>query len=232
MKKNPFIIILLLLINISMFSQKFEPVTVKAGRKVGDCFSFNERYRYPEFVNGRIWLNKGIYSDKMLNYDFLSGEVEYIRGKDTLAIANGADIRYIVAAGDTFYFNKGAYLEQIYGQAPKVALKQYIKLKETQKQDSYGTSGAGSAINSYGMLPSQGGFYKLVANEDMVFQRTIEYYLSDLTGGFAPFDRKNVLKIFSSDKDKIKEYLKSNKIDFDNRDDLIKLAGYLSGLIP
>ena len=34
----------------------------------------------------------------------------------------------------------------------KVVLKQYIKLKETQKQDSYGTTSAGSATNSYGSL--------------------------------------------------------------------------------
>jgi len=59
-------------------------------------------------------------------------------------------------------------MEQIYEGPFKVVLKQYIKLKETQKQDSYGTTSAGSATNSYGSLPANGNFYKLAANTDLV----------------------------------------------------------------
>ena len=181
-------------------------------------------------MSGRILLNNGVSSEKILNYDFLNGEVEYIRGKDTLAIANAKDIRHIVIETDTFYYYRGGYLELVSGGAAKVALKQYIKLKETQKKDSYGTSSAGSATNSYGTLPAAGYFYKLIANEDMIFQRTLEYYISDQKGGFDLYNKKNLLHLYPQYEKEIKAYIKSEKIDFDIREDLIKLAGYLSGL--
>ena len=79
----------------------------------------------------------------------------------------------------------------------KVVLKQYIKLKETQKQDSYGTTSAGAAMTSYGSLPARTViFTSLTANEDMVFQRTLEYYLSDPSGGFVQYTKKNVMQLF------------------------------------
>ncbi len=230
MKKVFVLVFQILLISISLFSQKYESVTVRAGMKVVDFFPFNERYRYPQFSIGRIQLNNGVTSDKMLNYDYLNGEMEYIKGKDTLAIANAKDIRNIIIEADTFYCYKGGYLELISRGAPIVALKQYIKLKEVQKKDSYGTSSAGSATNSYGTLPTAGNFYKLVANEDMVFQRTSEYYISDPEGGFDLYNKKNVLHLYPKNEKEIKAYLKTEKINFDKRDDLIKLADYLSGL--
>jgi hypothetical protein len=230
MKKITFLICSFLALTWLLPAQKFEPVTVRAGMKVVECFPFNERYRYPAFISGRIQLNNGVFSDKMLNYDFLNGEMEYLKGKDTLAIAKAKDIRHIVIEADTFYYFKGVYLELIKGGVTKIGLRQYIKLKETQKKDSYGTSSAGSASNSYGMLPAAGNFYKLVANEDMVFQRTLEYYISDPEGGFDQYNKKNVLHLYPKNEKEIKVYIKSEKISFDKRVDLIRLADYLSGL--
>lgn len=230
MKKIIFFICSVLIFVVPLSAQKHEPVTVRAGMRVVDCFPFNERYRYPEFVSGRIQVKKGVYSDTKLNYNFLNGEIEYIRNKDTLAIANKKDIRFVAVALDTFYYVNGSYMEQIYQGPLKVVLKQYIKLKETQKQDSYGTTSAGAAMNSYGSLPANGNYYKLTANTDLVFQRTLDYYLSDLSGGYVSYNKKNVLQLFPQQEDAIKAYLKSNKVNFEKRDDLIRLAGYLSAI--
>jgi hypothetical protein len=230
MAKPIFLIYSILIFCGSLSAQKYEPVTVKAGMRVVDCFPFNERYRYPEFSTGWIKVKSGVLSDTKINYNFLSGEMEYIRNKDTLVIANKKDVRFIAVAQDTFYYDKGYYLEQITGGSLKLVLKQYIKLKETQKQDSYGTTSAGAAMTSYGSLPSNGNFYRLTANTDMMFQRTLEYYLSDQDGGFFQFTKKNVMQHFPQQEDKIKAYLKSNKVNFEKRDDLIRLAGYLSSL--
>jgi hypothetical protein len=216
------------IINALLSAQKFESVTVKAGMRVVDCFPFNERYRYPEFITGRIYLKSGVYSEAKLNYDLLNWEMEYIRKKDTLAIANKKDIRLIVIVQDTFFYDKGYYLEQIHGGTVKVVQKQYIKLKETQKKDSYGTSSSGSATNSYGMLPSAGNFYKLTANEDMLFQKTLEYYLSDQSGEFVQCNKKNIIHLFPQHEDEIKAYIKTNKTSFEKRDDLIRLSDFLS----
>ena len=219
----------ILILNISLSAQKNELITVKAGTKILDYFPIQERYRYPEFISGRVLFKNGIYSDTWLNYNFLMGEMEFIKSRDTLSIINKKDIRYVVVAQDTFFYDKG-YLELISGGPVKVVLKQYIKLKEVLKKDSYGTSSSGSATNSYGTLPVDGNFYKLAANEDMVFQKTLEYYLSTPSGSFAPFNKKSVLRLFPQNEDVINAYLKSSKVDFNKREDLIRLAEYLRKL--
>ncbi len=230
MKRVLIFSIQILIINISLFSQKYEPVIVRAGMRVVDCFPFNERFRYPEFEPGKIELKSGTHAEYMMDYNFLSGDMDYILKRDTLAIANPEDIRFIVIAQDTFFYDKGNYLEQLMGGDIKVVLKQYIKLKEIQKQDSYGTTSAGSAMTSYGSLPANGNFYKLVANTDLQMQRTLEYYLSDPAGGFVAYTKKNVKQLFPENKSEIKAYLKSNKVNFDSREDLIRLADYLKTL--
>ncbi len=217
-----------MVLSISLSAQKNELITVKAGTKIMDYFPVQERYRYPDFISGMVLFKNGIYSETWLNYNFLMGEMEFIKSKDTLTIINKKDIRYVVVQ-DTFYYDKG-YLELISGGPVRVALKQYFKLKEVLKKDSYGTSSSGSATNSYGSLPVDGSFYKLAANEDMVFQKTLEYYLTTSSSGFVQFNKKNVIQLFPQKGDVIKAYLKSNKVNFDSRDDLIRLAYYLGSL--
>jgi hypothetical protein len=157
--------------------------------------------------------------------------MNFIQAKDTLTIVNKKDIRLIVIEQDTFFFDK-VYLELISQQGPvMVSMNEYIKLKEVQKKDPYGTSSSGSSTTSYGSLPTDGKFYKLTANEDMVFQRVWDYYISTPASGFEPFSKKSVLKLFPENEDQLKDYLKSSKVDFKSREDLIKLAGYLQTLL-
>jgi hypothetical protein len=229
MKKNVVFICSILILNFSLSAQKTELVTVKAGTKVIDYFPLKERYRYPEFTTGQVLFKNGAGSTSKLNYNLLMGEMEFIQYRDTLSIIKKKDIRLIVVAQDTFYYDNG-YLEQIAGGQFKVVLKEYIKLKEILSKDSYGTSSSGSATNSYGYLPSDGNFYKLAANKDMVFQKTQEYYFATPSSGFVQYSKKNVIRFFPQKEDDIKAYLKSNKVDFDSREDLLRLADYLHGL--
>jgi hypothetical protein len=229
MKKIVVIICSILFLNICLSAQKNELITIKAGSRILDYFPLQERYRYPVFISGRIQFKNGIYSDTRFNYNFLLGEMEFIQSRDTLSIANKKDIRFIVVAQDTFLYDKG-YLELISGGPIKVVLKQYIKLKEIQNKDAYGVASSASATQSYGSLPVNGNFYKLTPNKDMVFQKTLEYYLATPSTGFVSFRKKNVMQLFPQKAAEIQHYLKSNKINFDSRDDLLKLADYLRSL--
>jgi hypothetical protein len=229
MKKTVLSICSFLLLTTCLSAQKSEPVTVKAGTRVEDYFPFQERYRYPEFIDGKVFFRNGAYAATKLNYNFLIGEMEYIQLKDTLSLDNTADIMLIAIAKDTFYYDKG-YLEQICNGQVKVALKQYIKLKEVQKKDSYGSSGSNSATDSYSTIQTAGQTYKLVINQDRVFQKMSEFYLATPSSGFVPFSKKKVMQLFPRKKDAIQDYLKSNKVDFDSREELIRFAEYLVNL--
>ncbi len=226
MKHIIFFISSVLILNISLSAQKNELITVKAGSKILDCFPIPVRYLYPEFRSGQVLFKNGTVNTARFNYNFLIDEMEFIQSRDTLSIIKKKDIRFLVVAQDTFYYNNG-YLEQIYGGTVMVGLRQRFKLKEVLTKDSYGTSSSGSSSNSYGSLPTNGDFYKLVPNEDLVFQKALEYYLSTSSSVFVQFKKKNILQLFPQKEDAIKDFIKRNKIDFDSVKDLLKLAEYL-----
>ena len=229
MKKLFIVASLILLIGTSVSAQKYKPFTVYAGTKVQDYIPFPERYRYTEFIDGMIFFKNGSTITTKLNYNFLSGEMDYPQAKDTLSIANVSDIKLITISGDIFYYDKG-YLELIYDNKVKVAVKQYIKQIEVLKKDSYGSAGSNSATDSYSTLQTTGQSYKLVISQDRVFQKLSEFYIATPTSGFDLFTKKRALQLFPQQNKVIKDYLKSNKVDFDSREDLIRFAGYLSDL--
>lgn len=219
----------ILCLTTSLSAQKKENITVPAGTKVRDCFSFKEIYRYPEFTDGIVFFKNGATAASKFNYNLLSGEMDYPQLKDTLSIANPTEISFITISGDTFYFDKG-YLELIYSDKFKVVLEQCYKLLDVVNKDSYGSSGSNSATDSYSTLQSTGQNYKLVLNQDRIYKKVSEYFLLTPAGTFVLFTKKKVMQLVPQKKKTIDEYLKSNKVDFDSREDLIRFAGYLSDL--
>lgn len=212
-----------------MSAQKAESITVKAGRSVRDYFPVEERYRYPEFLPGKAVFKNGIFSEASFNYNLLNDEIEFLKSNDTLSVINKKDITYIVIETDTFLYDNG-FVEIISDGPVKVGMKKHFKLNEIEKTDSYGTSSHGSARESYNSLPADGNYYKLKASNDMVFQKTTEYYIAKSYRDFVPYRRNYVTKLFPEKSEEIKKYLKSNKINFDSENDLLKLAGYLKSL--
>jgi len=215
MKSLLIIICYFLCVTNCLTAQKKEKITVKAGTSVLDYFPFQERYRYLEFKSGAGYFKNGTKSSSKFNYNFFLGEIEYINLKDTLAIKNVGDIILIAIAGDTFFYDNG-YLELVFGGQVKVALKHYISLKEVQKKDAYGNA--------------SGNSYKLITNQDRVYEDISEFYLSTPTSGFVPYTEKKVLQLFPQNKKMIENYLETEKVNFDLREDLLRLAGYLQNL--
>lgn len=227
--KKLFAVCSILCISACLSAQKGKSFTVSAGSSVEACIPTAERYRYPEFTSGEVLFKTGTKTEAKLNFNFLAKEMEYLQGKDTLAIANKNEILQIVVAGDTFLIDK-SYLELIISGKVMVAAKQYYNLKEVQKKDSYGAAGSSSATDSYSSILANGKTYSLITNEDRVYQKMSEYYIATAPGGFVPFTKKKVIQLFPQEKDAIQDYLKSNKINFESREDLMRFAGYLSGL--
>jgi hypothetical protein len=229
MKKYLSNTIILIHLTICLSAQKQDQIIVKAGTKLIDYIPVQERYLYPEFTPGKVIFRNSIYSEKKLNYNYLAGEIEFIQKSDTLSIANKKDISLIISALDTFYYDKG-YIQQIRSGYPKVGLKQFIELKGIQNKDSYGISGSAGSTTSYSSLPVDGSFYRLTANKDMVFKCSTQYYICTKESGFQFFNRKKILELFPENKPVIKDYLKSNKVNFNSKVDLLRLADFLGTL--
>jgi hypothetical protein len=209
-------------------AQNFKVVRIKAGTRAVDYFPLKDRYRYKDFIPGKVVFKSGKTNDLKLNYNFLFGEIEFIQSTDTLYISKKKDIRYVVAQ-DTFFFD-GGYIEYISRGPVKVGLRQYVKLKEVLEEGAFGTTNRASSVDTYSSMSSNGISYDLVPLQDIEVQMTVEFYLRNPNGGFIMFNKKNVLQLYPEHTDKIKAFIKSNKVDFESRNDLLDFADFLGGL--
>lgn len=218
----------ILFFNANLPAQNNKTIIITAGTKMVDYFPVNQRYRYPEFTPGQVLMKNGKSSDLKLDYNFLSGEMEFIQEQDTMYISKVKDLRYIVVL-DTFYYDNG-YIEVISHGKIRVGLRQYVKIKDILKKGAYGSVNRGSSIDTYTSVFADGNSHDLIPNEDIEVQMIFEYYISDQTGDFLQFNKKNAIQLFPQKDDEIKAYLKGNKVDFESRDDLIRFADYLRTL--
>ncbi len=228
MKTFASLVLIFVCLNISLSAQKNKTILVRAGSKIQDYFPYNVRYRYPDFIPGKVIFKYGAPANILFNYNILYGEIEFIQAGDTVAFSKKKDVRYI-AAQDTFYYDNG-YIEVISGGQPVVGLKQYVRIKDILKKGAYGTTNRSGSIDTYDSMSARGISYGLIPDEDMELELTQEYYISLASAGFVPFTKKNVLQLFPDHADKLKSYLKSEKINFNTSSDLLKLAGYLQSL--
>jgi hypothetical protein len=229
MKKTLCIICSALFLFSCVSAQYYQIIRVEAGTKVSEKFPVSVRYLYPQFVDGQVYMKTGGASPNKLNYNLLLGEIEFINGTDTMILSRKKDLNLIAVAQDTFIYRNG-YLKLIHSGTVKVCLSDKIKLKDIVKKGAMGTANRTSSVDSYTILPVDYKLYDVVYAEDLEFQRTLEYYILTASGELIQFRKKNVLELYPEKEAEIQKYLKSNKVNFDKKDDLMRFADFLATL--
>ena len=229
MKKITFFFSFIILLNICLSAQKYKPVTVLAGTRVIDYFPKEVRYRYPEFLTGQVFFKNGSAGSNRFNYDLLRNEMMMIQSPDTLIIVKKKDIRFIAIAQDTFIYNNG-YLEVVHNGMVKVWMKQYIKMKEILKRNAMGQLSHVVSSESYSGA-NDGSYWDMTPIDDVVFQKTVEFYIMDQEGKLVDFRKKTLLQIFPQKTIEIEGYLKKNKVNFESKEDILRFAGFLDTVL-
>lgn len=226
--KKPFTLIgSALLILSSLQGQYYKAITVEAGTTVTEKFPFEVRYLYPQFTDGEVAMRTGAVSSSKLNLNLLLGELEFISdNKDTLMIARKKDLNIVTVAQDTFIYRSG-YLKLIHSGTVKVMVRDKYKLTDIVKKGAMGAPNRNSAIESYTAIPTDKQLLTLVPGEDLVFRRTVEFYIMTNEGDLIDFRKKNIMELYPQNENDIQKFLKTNKIDFEEQDDVIKLADFL-----
>ena len=230
MKSTLFMICLLLLINCNLVAQQYKSVTVKAGTRVKDYFPVSERFLYPDFMKGKVIFKNRIITPSIFNYNLLTGEVEFIQSKDTLFFPVKKEIDLIVIARDTFYFHDG-YLQMLRSGPLGVYIKRRTEVKNILKQGAMGTVNRSSASESYVFVQTGDLSIDLRPTEDMVLQRKDEYLFSTSGTEYISLNKKNIVRVLPGKEDDIKAFIKSNMVDWESKEDLLRLADFVSNLV-
>jgi hypothetical protein len=186
-------------------------------------------YKYPQFHSGAIYFKDGSRSKSRLNYNFYLGEVQFINpAGDTLSLANENKIKYITINADTFYYNK-VYFQLLSGNE-QVKLVESQRLTGVSKEllGGYGEKLAGSAVTPLISVNNGKIFTKLEIQK--MFKLESKFFIGAKPETFVPINKQNLLKYFAHQQHKIKDYLQQNLIDFNKREDAVKVFSFLQTL--
>jgi hypothetical protein len=213
---------------LNCFAQDSSVVLIPAGTLIADKLPLAKQFKYPEFRSGQVVFKDGSIAPAKLNYSYLSGEVEFIGpANDTLALSDDKTplIKDISIDSSLFCFNKD-YFEVIAGnrETGRILKRQVFYEMEREKIGAYGMPAPNSSVQSYGAVGSQASFRNnLVANENLYLKLSVTFFIESKKGEIVPFDKKNLLKIYSSKKAVINDYLDKNPVNFNREEDLKRL---------
>jgi len=210
------------------FAQKQTTFKINPGEKVMTAIPREEMYSYPDFTPGNVYFKNDQYSPARLNFNALIGEIQFIDAKgDTLSLANEETIKKVVIKSDTFYYDNG-YLKVLSNAGDyKLAQKQMFVFVNRQKLGGFGeTSSAG--IETYDRLSYKTFFSDLVAQEILILAKQTILYIGDRFHHFKVVNQKSLKDAFPKKQKEYKIYVKENKVDFSNENDVKKLLDFLS----
>ena len=206
-------------------------VTIRTGESVKDVLTTAEIYHYPQFTNGKVFLRDGSKAAGKMNYNRFYGQMLFINPKgDTLALADEKNIKFIVFQKDTFYYSDG-YMRLIEDNGvTKLSEKQTWVLADIRKIGTHNRPATTVAVTSFSTYTNGLDAAKskdLIMSEDIVLQKRTHYYFGDKYNLFVPASKKGLLQLFPNEQQRIENYLKDNKVNFNKKEDVEELYQFL-----
>lgn len=215
------------------FAQAPEKLKVKPDGEEVSTSIRKQAYYYPDFKDGKVIFLSGVAHAGKLNYNMLSGEVEFINSKrDTLELDNMYTVSMVTFGPDSFYYDQQdkallRLLEDYKGT--KLLAKEKYELSNIKSVGAYGlekNSTAPSSSSEYELNNTQN---KLKQNESMVFSTKTTYYITQ-NNSFLNANKSSLFKLFPEHKTQLNNYIKANKTDFKKEEDVKKVLQYAVNL--
>lgn len=194
---------------------------VKAGEIPGNAIPAEEIYFFSSFTKGIATLKDGTKSTQQFNYNCLLDELQFLNAAgDTLAIAEPALLRKVEIDNVVYYFNKGYLRQVLKTEKFTLAVKERLFMADRKKEAAYGTKSGTSAIDNYSNIYKDGRAFRLESREDISFKKEQNLFIGNAYDHFFRADKKGFYDVFADKRTKMDDYIKKEKINFNNAEDV------------
>jgi hypothetical protein len=205
---------------------------VAPGTKLNDVIPADEVFYYPSFVPGKVYYREGNVQETVMNYNQLVDEIQFIGPDgDTLALDNEFTVRFVCIGRDTFYFDKGYILLLSSKHAVRLGVKHRFEMGERRQNTGYDMLSSASSTLSFSSLQDETRMRTLQINEQVVVRKTVQYYFGDKFNHFVPATEKTIAELFPKCINTLNRFLKKNRVDFNNRDDVYKVVAFVDACL-
>lgn len=186
-------------------------------------------YLFPEFTQGVILLKNGSEYKPLLNYNSLTEEMVFDENGKKMAISKAMvdQVDTVFIKNRKFITFNNTFIELIFHSKVDLYVEHKCYIKDPGKPSGYGGTSQTSAITSYSTLISDGLVYDLNLPEGYEAKPYLCYWLMK-EGKYKSIANMGQLKDLYQDKsDLLKEFVKKNKVKFNNQESIIQLIEYL-----
>lgn len=211
----------LLLQGVSARAQVYDKMIIPAG----DSISKYTTYLFPSFGDATVKARDGRSSIYKMNFNLLLCDMQFIDQKgDTLVITNPADIDSIQLNGCSFIYdhNKGYF--QILAVSGVVSLAVHRQTRfDPVPVGAMGAKNESGRVVMMNSIPSRQGTMPLRLNEDIYVLKSMSFVLFYEGGETENAGKAAFRGIYRGDKKDFDQFVKANRIDFNNQGDLEKI---------
>ena len=231
MKKLNLVLMCIVSLSISASAQtSTERVEIKGGSNAWENF-MKEVYMYPSFEAGIVEYRDGKRYQGNLNYNKALGSIQFIDEKgDTLAVSNEETISSVNIGNDWFVYNPECLMALRTDGKVKLYKNVRLRVADRRKTGAFGISNSGGTIDAINHSDSWLAQNMLDVDESLLLSKVTTFYIQTERNEIVPASKKNILNIFSRHEDEVKQFIKSNGIEFTRAADLEALTDYLSKL--
>ena len=187
-------------------------------------------YVFPTFIEGTVIVKSGKKLEFLLNYNKITQEMvidfneqkvslNKIETVDTAIIQN----RIFVPVDEVFY-------EIALNAKIPLYIQHKVKASKTGKAAGYGTTSQTGAISS-SEYSKPSSYYDLELSDDYLTTEVTSFWVEKEGSMFNFRTKKQFLKIFDDHGGQLKTFIKKNKIDFNDRGNLVKLLEYCNQIV-
>ena len=227
-----FILFFMTCLTLPAVGQAPATLRLKPGEDIRTSAWRDSLYRFSSFLDGRAILISGPSPKYKMNYNLLSGDMEFLNPEgDTMVLKKTPEVKLVTVGGHVFFLEPThGYIEILIQQRLALGVKKEFAIarKDVEASNGYTTS----SDNTGAVVAFRGNSRSSTSNADLLVQMNNTYFFVDQKNEAHPATKASLMKLFPDDHDKLKSYLKEQHTDFKQKDDLAKVLTFCNGLSP
>ena len=188
-------------------------------------------YVFADFTQGNVKQKGGNIYSTLLNYNTLTEEMIFVNNGINLALDKIETIDSVIIDNHIYIPHEKVFFEQIVSGSISLFVQHKSELETKGNQVGYGGTSLISSTTKMSTLSNSGLVYNLKLPTEYTIEDNSHYWIKYNNKYYEIDNEKDLKKIFAEQEQKIKSFIKSNKVKFSEESGLRKLVEYLNDIV-
>ncbi len=188
------------------------------------------QYYFGDFSVAKVLMKNGQVQNTEMDYNMVTEKMIFIRDGKYYDLMNSEMVDTIFLKGSRFVPVGKAFYQVLYNGTSALFAEYKGQLLPAGKQVGYGGTSQVAAANYLSTINLSGQQYNLPLPAEYEVKPSTIYWIFKDNQWKDFMTEKQFLKLFPDKSDKLKAFIKENRLKFDRTEDLVKLYAFLSKL--